>query len=106
MYTIVAATMKHDSTHDTVLSDLKQKVNALYRKGWIPIGSTTFYVNAATQAMVPIGTKPNELSSIYSELDRVEILGSKNQEPMRYLMGGSGHMGVETVFENGMYYDF
>lgn len=104
-YTILIATMKRDTTVEELFAEMKEKVDTLLAKGWMRFGDVLYYRNAITQSMIPIDTTAYEISLIRIELAKHESGGSTNPETLVYSMGGRGHMGAKTLYENGIYYD-
>jgi hypothetical protein len=105
-YNIVTATMKHDSTQETVLNELDKKVDDLIGKGWICLGTIVYFKNSVSQVMIPVSTRGSDVAEMQPEIERHMSLGSFEPKQLIYAMGGNGHMGVHTQFKNGMYYDY
>lgn len=105
-FTIVVATMKHDSTQESVLDELNKKVSKLDESGWICVGDIIYHTNAVSQIMIPIATMGGDVAAMRSQWDAHAALGTTKPKTLVYAMGGSGHMGVHTQYANGVYYDF
>ena len=105
-YTIVTSVMKHDSTQETVLNELSEKINTLEDRGWICVGSIVYFKNAVSQAMIPINTSGADVASMQPVIDKFLASGTSDPKTLTYEMGGVGHAGIKTNYENGQYYDY
>ena len=105
-YTIVTAVMKHDSTQETVLNELAEKINTLENRGWICVGSIVYFKNAVTQVMIPINTSGSDVAIMQPTIDKFFASGTFDPKTLTYEMGGFGHAGIKTNYENRQYYDY
>ena len=104
-FTIVVATMKHDSTQDSVLKELQDKIEVLLEKGWICLADVLYHKNAVSQIMIPINTSGGDVAFMRPIWDKHWALGSFEPRTLTYEMGGTGHSGIKTKYENGVYFD-
>jgi hypothetical protein len=104
-WTAIVTTMKHDSTQDNVLNELEDKINFLLQQGWICVGDMLYHKNAVSQIMVELSTSGEDLALMRPAWDRYWALGSFKATKLEYAMGGCGHMGVKTKYNDGQYYD-
>lgn len=106
VFTIVVATMKHDSTQESVLEELNKKTAKLDKSDWIRVGDIIYHTNAVSQIMIPRTTFGHDVTLMRPQWDAHAALGTTKPKTLVYAMGGSGHMGVHTQYANGVYYDF
>jgi hypothetical protein len=104
-WTVVVSTMKHDSTQESVLKELNDKIDVLLEKGWICVADIVYYKNAVSQIMIPVSTWGHDVVRMRPEWDKYWALGSFVPKTLTYEMGGMGHMNVKTKCENAQYYD-
>ena len=104
-YTILTAVMKNGSTQDSVLKELDDKIKGLDEKGWICVADVVYHKNAVSQIMIPIATSGGDVALMRPIWDKHWALGSFEPRTLTYEMGGFGHSGIKTKYENGQYYD-
>ena len=104
-YTIVVATMKHGCTQESVLKELDDKVETLLKKGWICVADVMYRKNAVSQIMIPVSTSGGDVARMRSHWDDYWANGTFVPTTLTYEMGGFGHAGIKTKYENGEYYD-
>lgn len=105
VYTILCAMMRHDSTQESVLKELQDKIEVLLEKGWICLADIVYHKNAVSQIMIPINTSGGDVAFMRPEWDKHWSAGSFDPKTLTYEMGGFGHSGIKTKYENGQYYD-
>ena len=104
-YAVLTAKMNHDSTQDSVLKELDDKINDLGGKGWICVADVVYHKNAVSQIMIPIATSGGDVALMRPAWDKHWALGSFKPRTLTYEMGGFGHSGIKTKYENGVYFD-
>ena len=69
IFTIVVATMKKDSTQESVLDELNDKITKLDDRGWICLGDILYHANAVSQVMIPHTTMGGDVAAMRPQWD-------------------------------------
>jgi hypothetical protein len=56
--------------------------------------------------MIPVNTSGADAAIMQPTIDKFLSSGASEPITLTYKMGGFGHVGIKTNYENGQYYDY